>query len=70
MDQYRGNLPILQIGEAAEGEEAELAYKVDMSGDSSAGWRDHSELLSVHLTFTGKKEAERIMKLINSHSQR
>ena len=64
MDPYRGKLPILQIGEAAEGEEAELAYKVDRSGDSSADWRDHSELLSVHLTFAGNKESERIMKLI------
>jgi len=68
MDPYRGKLAILQIGEAAEGEEAELAYRVATSRDCSADWRDHSELLNIHLTFSGKMEAERIMKLI-SHTR-
>jgi hypothetical protein len=64
MDTNRGRLPILQVGEAAEGDEAELSYKLANSGDDSADWRDHSELLSVHLNSSGKKEAQRIMKLI------
>jgi hypothetical protein len=61
MDPYRGRLPVLQIGDAGKGE---ACYRISRSGDRSADWKDESELLSVHLTAAGKKEAERIRKLI------
>jgi hypothetical protein len=61
MDPYRGRLPVFQIGDAGSGE---LCYRISKSGDFSADWRDESELLSVHLTTEGKKEAERIRKLL------
>jgi hypothetical protein len=64
IDPYRGKLLILAIGQAAaDGENAELAYKIDETGDSSADWRNRSELLSVHLSRAAKKETQRILIL-------
>jgi hypothetical protein len=61
IDAYRGKMPVLQIGEAGDGE---LAYKVSRSGDIGADWKDESEVVGVHLTAAGKKEAARIRRLI------
>lgn len=61
IDAYQGRLPVLEIGDAGQGE---LCYRVFRKGDISSDWRDESEVISVHLTVGGKKEAERIRKLI------